>query len=508
MTQFEPQATSTDESRCESSGKSNHTAKEQLEGALHERSVRAFSGKDEELAIPTSVISEVSAQFEETAAEIDLVQTSDADQPRSREPSTTPTEVEVDQEEIIEGIKAAGIKVRDFAYEMRVTSPSVVRMVRAPKIFNPVKYYMWFRFVKSKVHDKRTSFYALDYCCSALDLLYLIIIGWVAVSECNWMEARHALGKGLMLYQDDPYPFEVIDGATLPSEEEVRKHHERWPTLKLETSLAYDWDEDVQDHTEHGPFGPGVVDSVSLTMREAILSHLKDPTSKSLPGDLPDAVRGILRPLISHDRRRPRSERSTINDITLKEPFELHDASYIAHNPDRQVNDDGVSALKTSRPGTAREVEEDCGGGPIALPRESVGRRTMSDAASTNSTPQDAVQIRSHTNRSKRGHRAKAPRLGREEKRVPVEEGDRRHNSPENRKRANRPESDSQLAVASSAQCVSSKVCTDPTPRFQERPSVKEVTSEASAVSYSFAMPRRDEPARGLRRSKTEMFLA
>ncbi|KAI9463782.1 hypothetical protein F5148DRAFT_194916 [Russula earlei] len=186
---------------------------------------------------------------------LDYIETDLENNPRpssshGQEPvSPTPTEIALDlgdapqtPEECIEGLRAAGIKVRDFAYEPMPNS------CKAPEVFDPVPSLIaadWHMRNPRENHGLLT----------AKGLFRLIKIGWLSLADIRKHVHPRAY-TAVAQYNERPdeqrYPFVVPQNATMPTPSQ-RVRMRRKAGLRTHPDDLPDGD--FFRLRSHGPFG-------------------------------------------------------------------------------------------------------------------------------------------------------------------------------------------------------------------------------------------------------------
>ncbi|KAH8111612.1 hypothetical protein DFH11DRAFT_1546472 [Phellopilus nigrolimitatus] len=168
---------------------------------------------------------------------------------------------------------------------------------------DPTRAYKWFLTVRAMVLEKGCADYALDNACSEIELVFMVMRGWLPLGDClTWTDGRHTLGEGLVqLAAMEPTVLMMEDGVTRPSKQAVREFQQKW-VVSRDTSLRYDWRRDEEERKQHGPFGPAVASYAVPAALEKILTLLSYPDSYTTTGCLPTTLQALFLPILARNR--------------------------------------------------------------------------------------------------------------------------------------------------------------------------------------------------------------
>ncbi|THH06566.1 hypothetical protein EW145_g3994 [Phellinidium pouzarii] len=157
-----------------------------------------------------------------------------------------------------------GVIARDYAYH-----PSNIHL---PRTFSPLPIYIWFLYLRNNVRALKLNFdFGKEYLeLLGRDLIMLVHLNWITVEDCSWMEARNALGIGLLSIKGKHFlNYDIPLGATRPADDApiVKHYHERFANCKnierfrsKNTVKTYDQGYDNADRLVYGPFGQAARD--------------------------------------------------------------------------------------------------------------------------------------------------------------------------------------------------------------------------------------------------------
>lgn len=201
--------------------------------------------------------------------------------------------VEDDRDQLakIEYAKAMGVKVRDFYYEMTRPNPllapacspesqqtpsrpdsSDVKL--AAKVFTPFEPYLAFRGARA-LHQRKNGLSRPK--LSPIELVYMINIGWIKLTDCNWQSAREMLGQGLLSYAQVQPEFRIRKSrwSRLPTEEDVeRLINVSKPTEQTEAQNTIEPTDGEEKRSDNGPFGISLLHLVDNAILEEIYKEI------------------------------------------------------------------------------------------------------------------------------------------------------------------------------------------------------------------------------------------